>query len=96
MTLNRYAKKRDIAEPPIVDALEAVGWLVEKLDRPCDLLVWKEGRGFHTLEVKTGRGKYLRVIKDKRQKAQTDFLILTKTPIVRTPEEALKALGEIS
>lgn len=96
MSLARYAKKRDAAEPAIVDALEARNWLVEKLDRPCDLLVWKDGRGFHTLEVKTGRGKNLRVIRDKRQKAQTDFLILTGTPIVRTPEEALRAVGEIA
>jgi hypothetical protein len=96
MSLSRYAKKRDTAEPPIVDALENAGWLVEKLDRPCDLLVWKASRGFHALEVKTGRGKNLRVIRDKRQKAQTDFLILTRTPIVRTPDEALRALGEIA
>lgn len=96
MSLNRFAKRRDLAEPPIVDALESAGWLVERLDVPCDLLVWKAARGFHTLEVKTGRGKSLRVIRDKRQKAQTDFLILTKTPIVRTPEEALRALGEIA
>jgi hypothetical protein len=95
MSLARFAKKRDSAEPPIVVALENAGWLVEKLDRPCDLLCWKDGKGFRALEVKTGRGKKLTVVRDKRQKAQIDFLLLTKTPIVRTPEEALRALGEL-
>lgn len=92
MSINRWARKRDTVEPAIVDAIEAAGWLVFLLDRPCDLLCYHATKGFRTLECKTGRGKSLRVIKDKRQKAQTDFLILTRTPIVRTPEEALEAL----
>lgn len=93
MSLARFAKRRDLAEPPIIRALEDAGWLVWQLDRPCDLLCYQAEKGFRTLEVKTGRGKSLRVIMDKRQKAQTDFLLLTKTPIVRTPEEALRAVG---
>lgn len=96
MSLNRYDKQRDLAEPDIVEAIEAIGWQVWRLDTPCDLLCFKPAKGFRTLEVKTGRGKNLRVVKDKRQKAQIDFLILTKTPIVRTPDEALRALGEIA
>lgn len=96
MTLARYAKKRDLAERPIIDALEAAGWFVWQLDRPCDLLCYHTAKGFRALEVKTGRGKSLRVIHDKRQKAQTDFLILTGTPVVRTPEEALRAVGVIA
>lgn len=95
MSLARYAKKRDTCEPEIVVAIESAGWLVEKLDRPVDLLCWKAGV-VKLLECKTGRGKRLTVIKDKRQKEQTDFLIQTGTPIVRTPEEALRALGEIA
>lgn len=95
VSLNRFAVKRDRAEPAIVDALEAAGWLVWRLDTPCDLLCYRKDRGFRTLEVKTGKGKSLRVVKDKRQKAQTDFLLLTGTPIVRTPEEALRALEAI-
>lgn len=95
MSLNRYAKRRDLVEPQIIQAAEAAGWLVYPLDTPCDLLCFKPSKGFRTLECKTGRGKSLRVVKDKRQKAQTDFLIQTGTPIVRTPEEALRALGEI-
>jgi hypothetical protein len=96
MSLARYAKKRDACEPAILEALEATGWYVWQLDRPCDLLCYKAALGFRTLECKTGRGKKLTVIRDKRQKEQTDFLIQTKTPIVRTPEEALRVLGEIS
>jgi hypothetical protein len=96
MSLNRFAKRRDLSEPAIIVAIENAGWLTWPLDRPCDLLCYKPSKGFRTLECKTGRGKSLTVVKDKRQKEQTDFLILTNTPIVRTPEEALRALGEIA
>lgn len=92
MSLARFAKRRDIAEPSIIAALESAGWLVEQLDRPADLLCWKAGV-WKVLEVKTGRGKKLTIAKDKRQKVQIDFLKRTGTPIVRTPEEALKAVG---
>ena len=62
------------------------------LDYPVDLLV-RFRRQWHLLEVKTGRGKALRVARDKRQQAQQNFLTLTGTPIVRTPLEALRAIG---
>jgi hypothetical protein len=48
------------------------------------------------MEAKTGRGKKLAVYRDKRQEAQSEFLDSTGCPIVRTPEEALRALGAIS
>ena len=92
MSLPRYAKRRDLAEAPIVQALEAVGALVFRLDVPCDLLVLFRGR-WHTLEVKTPRGKASRTKQDRRQQAQRDFLYLTGTPIVKTPQEALQAVG---
>ena len=95
MSLARFAKRRDLCEPEIVEALEAAGWLVWQLDRPCDLLCYKSAKGFKTLECKTGRGKRLTIAKDKRQREQAEFLVITATPIVRTPEEALRALGEI-
>lgn len=95
MSLSRYAKKRDTAEPAIICALEAVGARVWQLDTPADLLV-RHRENWHVLEVKTGRGKKLTVIRDKRQKEQQDFLLLTKTPVVRTPEEALRAIGATS
>jgi hypothetical protein len=96
MSLARFAKKRDACEPAIIVAVENAGWLTWQLDRPADLLCFKPSKGFRVLECKTGRGKKLTVIRDKRQKEQTDFLIQTGTPIVRTPEEALRALGEIA
>lgn len=95
VSLNRYAKKRDSAEPGIIDALEKVNAEVWQLDEPADLLV-KFRDLWHVLEVKTGRGKNLTVVKDKRQKRQQDFLLLTNTPVVRTPEEALRAIGAMT
>lgn len=92
----RWAAKRDIAESPIIYALEKAGYQVYALDYPCDLACrkscWPAGV-FQFLEVKTGHGKKLRVAKDKRQEWQTEFLANTKTPIVRTPEEALRAVS---
>lgn len=98
MSLNRYATRRDSAEGPIIQALERCGYDVWPLDYPCDLAVRKSWWGpglFKLLEVKTGRGKRLTVAKDKRQEAQRTFIEVTKVPIVRTPEEALRVLGEI-
>ena len=93
MSLNRYATKRDAVEPDIIDAVTKAGWHCWQLDYPVDLLLWKEGRGFVLMEVKTGKGKNLRVYRDKRQEAQANFVNTTRTPIVRTPTEALEALG---
>jgi len=98
VSLNRYAKKRDAAEPAIIDALEKAGFEVWQRDEP-DLFVrkrsWPPGV-VQLLEVKTGRGKKLTVAKDKRQEAQRNFLATTGTPIVRTPLEALSALKVLS
>jgi hypothetical protein len=96
VSLHRYAKKRDAAEPAIVDALEAAGIHVYPIDEPCDLLCWSPRWGagvFKTLEVKTPRGKKGSIRTDKRQEAQINFLSTTGTPVVRTPIEALKAVG---
>lgn len=96
MSIKRWATKRDAAEPPIIDALERAGFEVWPVDEPCDLLCrkrdWAPGL-FQALEVKTGRGKKQIVAKDKRQQAQQTFIQTTGTPIVRTPLEALKAIG---
>lgn len=97
VSLNRYAVKRDAGEPAVIDALEAAGWQVWQLDVPCDLLCWKEALGpgtFKTLEVKTGYGRALKPRVRKDQQAQTNFIAITGTPIVRTPQEALRAVGE--
>lgn len=99
MSLKRYATRRDNAEKPIIEALEQVGFEVWTMDSPCDLICrrssWAPGL-FQALEVKTGRGKKLTVVKDKRQETQQNFIASTGTPIVRTPLEALKAVGAIS
>jgi hypothetical protein len=99
VSVPRYAAKRDSVEPAIIEALEKAGWHVWQLDEPCDLLLWKPELGpgiFRMLEVKTGRGKRLTVAKDKRQQAQANFIASTQTPIVRTPLEALKAVGAVA
>lgn len=58
MALRRYANKRDQTEPGIVAALEAMGCLVFRLDKPVDLLVLlPAGRGVALAECKTRRGK---------------------------------------
>lgn len=87
MSLARFAKKRDAAEPEIVQALERVGATVCKLDRPVDLLVNYRKRWF-LLEVKSPKAH-----KDKRQLIQQQFITAMDVPVVRTADEALKAVG---
>lgn len=98
MSLNRWGKRRDSAEPAIIDALERAGFHVWQRDEP-DLIVrkdsWPPGM-LQGLEVKTGRGKKLTVAVDKRQEAQRAFLAATGVPVVRTPLEALKAVGVVT
>ena len=56
MSLNRYAKKRDIVERPIIRALERMGMDVMQLDRPVDLIIGFRKQNY-LLEVKTGKAK---------------------------------------
>ena len=82
----RRAAKRDIAEQPIVEALEAIGCNVYR-DLPGDLLIHRPmwGAGwFRVQEIKTGKRKTR-----KKQDRQRDFLAATGTPTIRTVEEAL-------
>jgi hypothetical protein len=92
MSLNRYAKRRDSNEGPIIQALEAAGFHVWQFDL-IDLAIrkdsWAPGM-LQVLEVKRP-GEKTR----KSQTRQTNFLSATKAPIVRTPLEALKAVGSI-
>lgn len=72
--------RRDIAEKPILEALEAVGaecWQIGGQGNP-DVLVRFRGR-YYAGEVKTGAGK--------ETKNQGAF------PMWRTPEDALRAIG---
>ena len=99
MSIKRWAAKRDLAEGPIIDALERAGFEVWPLDEPCDLICrkpsWPPGQ-FQAIEVKTGRGKSLAIKPDKRQERQIAFLQGTRTPICRTPMEALRAVGVVT
>ena len=92
MSLWRKAAKRDTAEAPIVAALEAAGVKVWRLSQPFDLLCGLRGR-FVVLECKTGNRK-----PDKRQVQQNADLADCHRKglpvyVVRTPEEALQAIG---
>ena len=92
MTIWRRAAKRDTAEPLIVEALEAAGAKVWPLSLPLDLLVGHRGR-FVLLEVKSNKRK-----PDKRQAVQTETIAACQTGglpvyVVRTPEDALAAIG---
>lgn len=87
MSLNRYAKKRDLWEAEIVSALRGIGCSVEHLDTPVDLLVGFRGRTF-LLEVKTGRKKLT--------ESQARFMaswVGGDVVIVRSVSDALDAVG---
>jgi len=89
MSLPRYAKRRDETESDIVNDLRKCGYLVERRDFP-DLnlrkLFWKPGMAV-LLEVE-GLTK-----NRKRSPEQLKFLRDWNIPIVKTTEDALKALG---
>lgn len=91
MSLNRYAKRRDGNEAAIIAALEAVGCQVERLDRPVDLIVGFRGQTF-LIEVKDPHGR------NRLQETQSAFLRDWNggpAAVVRSEEEALKAVGAI-
>jgi hypothetical protein len=93
----KYAKKRDLAESGIVEALQATGcWVWREL--PVDLLVRlpRDPPGIlRVLECKTPRpsGEWS---KDKRQQKQAEFIQVTGTKYATTPEQALRALGLVT
>lgn len=89
MSLNRYAKKRDANEVPIVRALEAVGCSVEPIDI-IDLLVERAGKLF-LLEVKGARNK--RGDAKRLTPRQVAFRRRFTVHVVVTPEDALRAVG---
>ena len=83
--IRRHNAKRDFAEPAIVDALQAAGCTVVRIDQPCDLIVHHPSlKGFVALvEVKTGKAKL-----NENQKA-------TAVPftVIRDAEEAINAVN---
>lgn len=89
MTIKRWASRRDENESEIVDALRAVGCQVERLDRPCDLLVRFRGRPY-LLEVDgITRNR-------KRAQKQLDFIRDWEVPLVKTIDQALRAVGAVA
>lgn len=96
MTLNRFAQRRDLSEPDIVKYLEAAGFRVLRLAKPADLSVrrdwWPRGSAMN-LEVKTPT-KTGRIVVDKRQLVQNDFIARGGSVVVGTPGEALQALRD--
>ena len=83
----RNAAKIDDNQPAIVEALRRCGVSVENIKQPVDLLCWCRGETF-LLEVKNSFGK------NTLTKEQVEFIARWpgKVHVVRTPEEALRAV----
>lgn len=89
MSRNRYQLMRDENEPEIIEALEAIGCTVRKVNaEPYDLLVGRMGWTF-AIEVKTPKGKLT--------PAQRLFQLNWRGQyaVVRSPAEALIAVGAV-
>lgn len=101
MSFNRYARKADTSQQPIVDTLREAGVQVWVIGWPVDLLVryWSnELRRYvwQPLECKSPYGKEGKQRVRKDQLDQAEFIRETGTPIVLTGEQALRALGVIA
>jgi hypothetical protein len=81
--------RSDENTPAVVDGLRDAGALVWHLGRPCDLLVLFRGR-YHLLDV-DGITK-----NRKRDQTQLDNFALWHVVLVKTPEQALRAVGAIT
>lgn len=90
MSLNRYAKKRDISEPEIVTALIGCGFSVERIDTPCDLLVGFRGRTF-LVECKSGKRKL-----NENQKRFVDAWRGSDVVVLRDAQEAIDWAVQVS
>lgn len=102
MSLNRYAKRRDTAEPAIIQALEQAHYEVVVLDKPGDLAVrrgsWADGL-FLVMEVKSARkrsGAHVNKSHKAQALAQEERIATHRIPVVTNPVEALKAVGAIT
>jgi hypothetical protein len=82
------ARKVDLTQRVIVDALRGVGAHVWIIGEPCDLLIWWRG-DWILMECKTGKRKR------KDQPKQEAFLYEFSVPVVRSPENALRAIGAL-
>lgn len=86
MSLNRFAKRRDETEKPIVAALREAGYLVKQQDFP-DLVLRHPSSGQIFLMEVEGITKYR-----KRTAAQLKFLDDWHIPVVRDADAAFQAL----
>ena len=93
-TLSRSWKRQtgtaDANQPEIVEALKAIGCEVYDIEKPVDLLV-EFRRIWILLEVKNPEGR------NRLEPDQVEFFKNVRAPaeIVRTPEEAVKAVQSI-
>jgi hypothetical protein len=86
----RRAARRDGTEHPIVTGLRDLGYQVQVLSQPVDLLVRNPRTGrLDILEVHGGK----RTGTGKRKDKQLEFLKAWEVPLVSTLEEATRALG---
>lgn len=83
---SRYRQRKDLNQPEIVSALEAIGCDVIVMHTPCDLLVGYRGRNL-LLEVKRPKG-------GKVTKAQAKWNAgwRGQRATVKTAEEAVQAV----
>jgi hypothetical protein len=90
VTLNRYAARNDYSQPDIVKALRAVGFTVDIIGWPVDLLLHSPTNKVSLMECKNEdwNGKW-----SKKQKDQKRYVKEHGVPVVTTPEQALKAVG---
>jgi hypothetical protein len=85
----KYAKARDLNEPQIIKALEAIGCEVEQLDKPVDLVVLCSDRiTVRFIEVKNPDG--LNVESDD----QIEFFKIWPGGFARTEDEALRIVTD--
>ena len=96
--MTRFAKATDRSQPGIVAALRAAGCVVIDMAH-CgrgvpDLHVVRDGK-MYWLECKNPRTANSKA-KDDRTDAELKFATLVPTQVVRTPDEALRAVGLIT
>lgn len=96
MSLARQAKRRDANEPEVVEALEACGAYVIRLDVPCDLLVGFRGK-FFALEIKdSSKPAYERILTHGQIAFRNDCLRHgLPFAVVTSVSEALAAVGAV-
>ena len=92
MALARYANRRDANEKEIVQALEAIGCTVWRLDEPVDLLVGRGARNW-LLEVKDpSKPRRDRQLTDNQKKFFASWQGQVRK--IETAEEAIQVVTE--